>query len=52
MCDFCRELSNKIQFFRKALIETGITKGLKHPETIKNSQMLDELIFRFQSKCK
>jgi hypothetical protein len=52
MCDFCKELSKKIQFFRKALIEAGIKKGLKHPETIKNSQMLDELIFRFQSKCK
>ncbi|MGM0775462.1 MAG: aspartyl-phosphate phosphatase Spo0E family protein [Bacillota bacterium] len=52
MCHFCQELIKKIQFFRKALIETGIKKGLKHPETIKNSQMLDELIFRYQSKCK
>ncbi|MCM3404925.1 aspartyl-phosphate phosphatase Spo0E family protein [Cytobacillus oceanisediminis] len=52
MCDFCRELSKKIQFLRKALVKTGIQKGLKHPETIKHSQMLDELIFRFQSKCK
>ncbi|MCM3708215.1 MULTISPECIES: Spo0E family sporulation regulatory protein-aspartic acid phosphatase [Cytobacillus] len=25
---------------------------MKHPETIKNSQILDELIFKFQSKCK
>ncbi|UQX56699.1 aspartyl-phosphate phosphatase Spo0E family protein [Cytobacillus pseudoceanisediminis] len=30
----------------------GLNKGLKHPATIKNSQMLDELIFRYQSKCK
>lgn len=52
MCDFCIELSNKIKFFRKALIETGIKKGFIHPETIKHSQFLDELIFKFQSKCK
>lgn len=52
MCRFCHELKNKIQFYRKALIETGIKKGLKHPETIKHSQTLDELIFSFQSKCK
>ncbi len=52
MCENCRELSKKIQFFRDGLIETGIKKGLNHPDTIKKSQMLDELIFRFQSKCK
>jgi hypothetical protein len=52
MCHSCHGLRKQIQFLRKALIETGITKGLKHPETIKYSQMLDELIFRFQSKCK
>ncbi|MEK4278786.1 MULTISPECIES: aspartyl-phosphate phosphatase Spo0E family protein [unclassified Cytobacillus] len=52
MCNFCKELSNKIQFFRKALIDTGMKKGFKHPETIKRSQLLDKLIFSFQSKCK
>lgn len=52
MCRFCHELKKKIQLYRKALIETGINKGLEDPETIKTSQILDELIFRFQSKCK
>lgn len=52
MCHFCSELRKKIQLLRKTLIETGIKKGLEHPETIKNSQILDQLIFRFQSKCK
>ncbi|RBP92934.1 Spo0E like sporulation regulatory protein [Cytobacillus firmus] len=52
MCHFCRELRKKIHFTRKTLIETGIKKGLEHPETIKNSQILDGLIFMFQSKCK
>lgn len=52
MCNFCKELSNKINFFRKTLIETGTKKGFKHPETIKCSQLLDELIFKFQSECK
>ncbi|WP_084028877.1 aspartyl-phosphate phosphatase Spo0E family protein [Bacillus sp. J33] len=52
MCRFCRDLRKKIQFYRKTLIETGINKGLQDPETLKNSQILDELIFRYQSKCK
>lgn len=49
---FCRELRKKIKFYRKVLIKTGLRKGLDDPETIRNSQSLDKLIFKYQSKCR
>jgi hypothetical protein len=52
MCSSCRELMKEIHLYRNTLIKTGLKKGLTDPMTIKFSQILDELIFRFQSKCK
>lgn len=51
MSDFREELEENIRFLRKILIETGIEKGINHPDTVKQSQMLDKLIFIFQSRC-
>lgn len=52
MANFHEDLEENIQSLRKALIETGIKKGINHPDTIKQSQMLDKLIFLFQSRFK
>ena len=55
MCEIniYRELELNIKDLRKSLIETGIQKGLTHHETLKCSQMLDELIVKqiLISKC-
>lgn len=41
-------LNNEIDTIREAMIEKSRTKGLNDPETIKYSQKLDELIFKYQ----
>ena len=41
-----KELELYIETLRRTLIETGIQKGLNHHETLKCSQILDELIVK------
>ncbi|HDR7875926.1 aspartyl-phosphate phosphatase Spo0E family protein [Bacillus paranthracis] len=38
------ELLKEIARLREIMIVTGLNKGLSHPETVKHSQKLDELI--------
>lgn len=38
----------KIQALRKRMIQSGQKKGYTHPETLKVSQKLDKLIFKYQ----
>lgn len=52
MSNFHEDLEENIQILRKSLIETGLQKGINHPDTIKQSQMLDKLIFIFQTQFK
>jgi hypothetical protein len=42
------ELLSKINILRKELILIGEYKGLSHPDTIRCSEKLDELIYKFQ----
>ncbi|WP_318262422.1 aspartyl-phosphate phosphatase Spo0E family protein, partial [Peribacillus simplex] len=37
-----------IDYLRTHLIEIGMLQGLSHPETIKSSQELDKLLYKFQ----
>lgn len=46
------ELAYKINIIRQLMISTGQTKGLNHPDTLKYSQELDELIFKTQLRFK
>ncbi|KMY55385.1 hypothetical protein AC623_16755 [Bacillus sp. FJAT-27231] len=43
-CDVVTEINN----LRKAMIATGMSKGLNDRETLKYSQELDKLILRWQ----
>ncbi|SOC11087.1 Spo0E like sporulation regulatory protein [Ureibacillus xyleni] len=43
------DLENEIYNLRKRMIEMGRNKGLLHPETIKCSQELDEIMNQFQN---
>ncbi|WP_077211784.1 aspartyl-phosphate phosphatase Spo0E family protein [Bacillus dakarensis] len=40
----CLDLNKDIKDLRNQMIDSGLTKGLSHPETIKYSQKLDQLI--------
>ncbi|MBT2688368.1 aspartyl-phosphate phosphatase Spo0E family protein [Bacillus sp. ISL-47] len=41
---------DEILKLRKKMITSGIQNGLTHPETIKYSRELDELIYKFLSE--
>ncbi|MED4400864.1 aspartyl-phosphate phosphatase Spo0E family protein [Metabacillus fastidiosus] len=43
---------HKIDLIRKAMIETCNIKGLNDPKTLKYSQVLDQLIYQYQSSGK
>jgi hypothetical protein len=45
------KLKNEITELRKTMIHTGQKNGLTHPETIKYSQELDRLIYKYQLVC-
>jgi len=47
-CDLLTEISN----VRNAMLSVGMSKGFDHTETLKYSQELDKLIFKYQSKYK
>ncbi|MFE3976723.1 aspartyl-phosphate phosphatase Spo0E family protein [Peribacillus sp. SIMBA_075] len=38
----------RINYMRTHLIEIGMLQGLSHPETVKTSQELDKLLYKFQ----
>lgn len=40
----CLDLNKDIKDLRNQMIHLGLTKGLSHPDTIKYSQKLDQLI--------
>lgn len=42
------KLENKINLLRIHMISTGLSKGLNHPNTIKCSQELDDLLNKYQ----
>lgn len=42
--DELKELDQKIESWRKKMLEVGLEKGLCHPETVKISQDLDQLL--------
>ena len=46
--DSHQKLNKDIDFLRNQMIASGVKKGLLHPETIKYSQELDELIYKYQ----
>ncbi|MEC1522603.1 aspartyl-phosphate phosphatase Spo0E family protein [Neobacillus niacini] len=47
-CKGTKNLLMKINRLRKKMICIGMAKGLSHPETLKYSEELDELIYKFQ----
>lgn len=42
-----KELESRIEIIRNMLVEFGLDNGLGHPETIKLSQELDDLIAEY-----
>ncbi|WP_039238859.1 aspartyl-phosphate phosphatase Spo0E family protein [Bacillus thermotolerans] len=46
------DLLTEINDVRNAMLSVGMSKGLDHTETLKYSQELDKLIFKYQSKYK
>lgn len=47
-CSKSKLLCAKIQILRRKMIRCGQLKGYTHPETLKFSEKLDKLIFRYQ----
>ncbi len=47
-----RQLSNEIEVLRKNLVRLGVEKGTKHPDVLKLSQQLDQLIVRYHIEKK
>ncbi|MGE8207662.1 Spo0E family sporulation regulatory protein-aspartic acid phosphatase [Heyndrickxia sp. NPDC080065] len=43
-----KELSKQINYLRQVIINTGLDKGLNHPDTVQKSQELDKLIVEYQ----
>ncbi len=44
------ESSEKIETLRHKMVYVGQTKGINHPETIRLSQKLDNLLNQYQQK--
>ncbi len=42
-----KNLENRIEILRNMLVQQGLANGFGHPETIKLSQELDELIAKY-----
>ena len=45
-----KNLENRIEILRNMLVQQGLANGFGHPETIKLSQELDELIAKYWKK--
>ncbi|GER65709.1 hypothetical protein BpJC7_02640 [Weizmannia acidilactici] len=41
-------LSRNINIIRKKMMQFAVQKGFNHPETIRQSQLLDKLIYEYQ----
>jgi stage 0 sporulation regulatory protein len=39
---------NEMNFLKDKMIDTGLSKGLSHPETVSFSEKLDKLILKVQ----
>lgn len=48
MTTHVNDLLSQIDNLRRKMIETGAKKGLSHPETVKCSEKLDKLIYKYQ----
>ncbi|WP_051086193.1 aspartyl-phosphate phosphatase Spo0E family protein [Heyndrickxia acidiproducens] len=41
-------LSEKIRNIREKMVSFAVQKGINHPDTIRQSQILDKLIYEYQ----